>query len=72
MHLTNLVSGSGTLTGTESNDLILGSSDADVIDGLGDSNCIVGGGGNYSINGNNRTDVCLGGSGSNVFISCEV
>ena len=72
MHLTNLVSGSGTLTGTEGNDLILGSSGADIIDGLGGNDCIVGGGGDDSINGNNGTDVCLGGSGNNTFTSCEV
>ncbi|MBI2333551.1 MAG: hypothetical protein HYU84_15585, partial [Chloroflexi bacterium] len=43
--LSNLVTGSGTLTGTEGNDLILTSSTADTIDGLGGSDCIVGGGG---------------------------
>ena len=31
--LTNLVTGAGTLTGTEGNDLIIGSSSADTIDG---------------------------------------
>jgi len=34
LNLTNLISGSETLTGTEGNDLIVGSSGADMIDGL--------------------------------------
>ena len=42
--LSNLVTGSGALTGTEGNDLILASSTADTINGLGGSDCIVGGG----------------------------
>ena len=63
IYLTNLVSGSGTLTGTEGNDLILGSSGADVIDGLGGNDCVLGGGG---------ADICTGGAGSDIFIACEV
>ena len=63
MYLTNLISGSGALTGTAGNDLILGSSGADVIDGLGGDDCIVGGGGN---------DICFSGIGDDVLISCEV
>lgn len=61
-----LVSGSGTLTGTDGNDLILGSPGADIIDGNGGNDCIVGGGGDDSLNGNNGNDVCLGGLESNV------
>jgi Ca2+-binding RTX toxin-like protein len=63
MYLTNIVSGSGTLTGTAGNDLILGSPSVDMIDGLGGNDCIVGGGG---------TDVCLNDVGNDVLISCEV
>jgi len=62
IYLTSLVSGSGTLTGTEGNDLILGSSGADMIDGLGGDDCIVGGGG---------IDICTGGLGTDIFVSCE-
>lgn len=71
-YLTNLVSGSGTLTGTAGNDLILGSSGADVIDGLGGDDCIVGGGGDDSLTGNDGADVCLSGAGSDIFTTCEV
>jgi Ca2+-binding RTX toxin-like protein len=63
LYLTNIVSGTGTLTGTLGNDLILGSPSADVIDGLGGNDCIVGGGG---------IDVCLSDVGNDVLISCEV
>ena len=62
IYLTNLVSGSGTIIGTEGNDLILGSSGADSIDGLGGDDCIVGGGG---------TDTCTGGLGTDTFVTCE-
>jgi Ca2+-binding RTX toxin-like protein len=61
--LTTLVSGSGTLIGTDGNDLILGSSGADVIDGLGGDDCIVGGGG---------IDICTGDAGTDTFVACEV
>jgi len=71
-NLTNLVSGSGTLTGTPGNDLILGSSGVDMIDGLGGNDCIVGGGGDDQINGGDGNDVCLSGTGNDIFISCEV
>ena len=70
--LTQIVSGSGTLTGTSGNDLIIGSSGADIIDGLGGDDCILGGGGDDSLAGSDGTDVCLGGPGSDTFINCEV
>lgn len=60
--VTNLVTGGGTVTGTEGNDLILASSAADTIDGLGGDDCIVGGG---------DSDTCTGGAGSDVFVTCE-
>lgn len=61
--LTNFVSGSGTITGTVANDLILGSSGADTINGGDGDDCIVGGGGN---------DVCNGDAGTDSFdSSCE-
>ncbi len=63
LFLTNLITGTGTVTGTEGNDLILASSSADVIDGLGGDDCIVGGGG---------SDTCNGGDGTDIFVACEV
>ncbi|MFZ5910746.1 MAG: calcium-binding protein [Chloroflexota bacterium] len=71
LSLTHMVSGSGTLTGTSGNDLILGSSGADVIDGLGGDDCILGGGGDDALTGNDGTDICLGGPGDDVFTACE-
>lgn len=44
LDLTNIVVGSGTFSGTNNNDLILGSSGADVIEGRGGDDCILGGG----------------------------
>jgi Ca2+-binding RTX toxin-like protein len=44
LNLTNIVVGSGTFSGTNNNDLILGSSGADVIEGRGGDDCILGGG----------------------------
>jgi Ca2+-binding RTX toxin-like protein len=69
--LTNLVTGTGTLTGTEGNDLILGSSSTDTIDGLGGEDCILGGGGDDLITGGDGIDVCLGGPGTDTFATCE-
>ncbi|MEO8357652.1 MAG: hypothetical protein ABI621_17240 [Chloroflexota bacterium] len=65
------VSGSGTMTGTAGNDLILGGPGADTIDGLGGNDCILGGGGDDIISGGDGTDVCLGGPGNDTFIDCE-
>jgi Hemolysin-type calcium-binding repeat (2 copies). len=72
LYLTNIVSGSGTLTGTAANDLIIGSAGADSIDGLGGDDCVLGGGGDDSLLGNDGNDVCLGGPGSDIFTDCEV
>ncbi len=69
--LTNLVTGSGTFTGAEGNDLILGSSGADTIDGLGGDDCVLGGGGDDLITGGGGTDVCIGGPGADTFATCE-
>jgi Ca2+-binding RTX toxin-like protein len=69
--LTNLISGSGIITGTEGNDLIIGSSSADTIDGLGGDDCILGGGGDDQITGGDGTDICIGGPGTDTFITCE-
>ena len=69
--LTTIVSGSGTITGTTGNDLILGSSGNDTIDGLGGDDCIIGGAGDDTIDGNDGTDVCIGGPGTDSFSNCE-
>ncbi|MBC7877720.1 MAG: hypothetical protein H7Y59_11180 [Anaerolineales bacterium] len=71
LFLTNLITGSGTLTGTAGNDLILGSSSIDVIDGLGGDDCIVGGGGDDLLTGGDGNDICLGGPGTDTFTTCE-
>jgi Ca2+-binding RTX toxin-like protein len=71
MSLTSLTTGSGTLTGTEGNDLILGGPGADSIDGLGGNDCILGGGGDDIITGGEGTDICLGGPGNDTFTDCE-
>ena len=71
LSLTNLIIGSGTLTGTSGNDLILGSSGVDVIDGLGGNDCILGGGGDDLITGGDGNDVCQGGPGNDSFSTCE-
>jgi Ca2+-binding RTX toxin-like protein len=70
-YLTNLITGAGTITGTDGNDLIMGSSAADTIDGLGGDDCIVSGGGDDSITGADGNDVCLGGPGSDTLVTCE-
>lgn len=69
--LSTLVTGSGTLTGTEGNDLILASGGADTIAGLGGSDCIVGGGGDDVIDGGADADLCIGGAGNDTFTGCE-
>lgn len=69
--VTNLVTGSAVLTGSEGNDLILGGAGADEIYGLGGSDCILGGGGDDLINGGDGSDVCIGGPGSDMFTDCE-
>lgn len=71
LFLTTLITGSGTLTGTAGDDLILASTSADTIDGLGGSDCILGGSGDDLITGNDGVDVCIGGLGTDTFITCE-
>jgi len=69
--LTNLITGSGTLTGTAINDLIVASSSIDTIDGADGNDCIVGGGGDDIIDGGAGNDICVGGPGTDTFINCE-
>ncbi|MBL8102585.1 MAG: hypothetical protein JNM02_08660 [Anaerolineales bacterium] len=69
--VTNLVSGSGMLTGSEGNDLIIGGSGVDEINGLGGNDCILGGGGDDLFTGGDGNDVCVGGAGTDLFAGCE-
>lgn len=71
LSLENLVTGSGTLTGTGGNDLILASSGGDTIDSLGGNDCILGGGGDDQITGGDGNDVCIGGPGTDTLAACE-
>jgi len=63
LNLTNIVAGSGTLNGTNANDLILGSAAADRIRGRQGADCILGGDGNDNLRGDRGGDVLLGGNG---------
>ena len=72
LYLTTIVSGSGALTGTAGNDLIIGSTDVDVIDGQGGNDCILGGNGDDLITGSDGNDICIGGPGVDIFATCEV
>lgn len=60
----NLLVGSGSVTGTNANDLILGGAGADTIRGAGGQDCIVGGAGADSLAGEGGDDVILGGPGN--------
>lgn len=72
IHVTNLITGSGVITGTGGNDLILASADDDTIYGEGGDDCIVGGAGDDTIYGGDGHDACVGGAGSNTIDpSCE-
>lgn len=70
--LTAVVRGSGTFSGTNASELILGSLGVDSISGGNGNDCIVAGGGNDTLNGGPGTDVCIGGPGMNTFNpTCE-
>jgi hypothetical protein len=71
LYLTNIVSGSGALTGSPGNDLIIASAGPDTIDGLGGNDCILGGSGDDLITGGDGTDICIGGAGMDIFTTCE-
>lgn len=66
LDLTTLIVGSGNMTGTNDNDLMLGSSGADDMDGGRGDDCVVGGAGNDILKGSNNKDVLLGGDGDDV------
>ncbi len=72
MTLTSLVLGSGTINGSNANDLILGSNVDDSIKGKAGGDCLLGGGGNDDLAGDGGLDVCIGGPGTDTFKpSCE-
>ena len=66
MELANIVSGSGTINGTDENDLIIGSSDSDTINGMGGDDCIEGAGGLDTIYGGTGSNVCYATAGSDL------
>lgn len=63
LNLTNVVSGSGFIVGTNANDLILGSSSGDIVFARQGDDCVVTGAGNDILRGNNDNDYLLAGSG---------
>lgn len=69
--LTNLVTGSGWIFGTNGNDLIVTSSAGDLIFGFDGNDCIVSGGSADTIFAGNGNDVCIGGPGADTFYQCE-
>lgn len=71
MTLTNLVTGTGTFSGTSAADLVLAGAGVDSPSGAQGSDCILGGGSNDVINGGGGTDVCIGGPGVDTFSGCE-
>jgi Ca2+-binding RTX toxin-like protein len=71
LYLNDIITGSGTITGTDGNDLILGSPANDTINGMGGNDCIIGGGGDNTIDGGSGSDICIGGPGNNTFANCE-
>jgi Ca2+-binding RTX toxin-like protein len=69
--LTAIVTGATISTGTNGNDLELGTSAADNMNGGGGNDCLIGGGGDDTLNGGAGTDVCIGGPGTDTFKGCE-
>lgn len=69
--LNALVTGSGTVSGTNAAELILASSGIDIVSGGNGRDCILGGAGGDTIDGGAGNDVCLGGPDTDVFLNCE-
>ena len=70
--LTAKRSGSGTINGASTAELITGSSGVDTISASGGDDCVLGGAGNDSLTGGAGVDVCIGGDGTDTFnSSCE-
>jgi Ca2+-binding RTX toxin-like protein len=64
LNLTAKLAGSGTINGTNSPTLIVGSSVADTITGGSGADCILGGAGDDNLKGGGGNDVILGGPGN--------
>lgn len=64
INITNVITGSGNISGTSANDLILGSSANDNIMGGSGNDCILGGAGNDKLLGEGGNDVLMGGPGN--------
>jgi Ca2+-binding RTX toxin-like protein len=64
--------GGGACNATDDSELVIGSPAIDDIQSGNVNYCFLGGGGNDSIRGEQNTDVCIGGSGTDSFHpSCE-
>jgi Ca2+-binding RTX toxin-like protein len=63
LNLANIVTGSGTINGTNQNDLVLGSGGDDDMTGRGGTDCLMGGSGADTLTGSNGVDILLGGDG---------
>jgi Ca2+-binding RTX toxin-like protein len=70
--LTNLVTGSVTVTGTSANDFLIATGLLNTVLGLDGDDCLLGGGGVDTLNGGPGFDVCIGGPLLDVFLACEV
>ncbi|MCJ7565938.1 MAG: hypothetical protein MUO58_00150 [Anaerolineales bacterium] len=64
INLTNIVVITGNGSGTNANDLILGSTGGDTLRGSDGDDCIVGGGGDDSLDGQKDNDILLGQDGN--------
>lgn len=56
----------GSCSGTNADELILGTAGIDEIDGKNGMDCIVGGGGNDNLNGGNDADILVGNDGDDI------
>ena len=65
INLTDIVTGSGNIQGTNQSDLVLGSPSADKINAKKGNDCIMGGGGDDELRGGQDDDILLGGFGDN-------
>ena len=64
LNLSNIVSGSGTLNGSNGNDLILASAGNDTLNGRAGADCLVAGSGADTLDGGAGGDVLLAGDGN--------
>ncbi|NTU74758.1 MAG: hypothetical protein HGA86_01390 [Anaerolineaceae bacterium] len=74
LNITNIVywSGSGTCSGSNGNNLVLGTPGNDTINARKGNDCIVAGGGNDYVEGKNGNDICIEGPGADTYISCTI